>query len=373
MSSKLPLTDAFRRDHTYCTYCPKLCRFSCPVSTAQSRETTTPWGKMTSLHHVADGNLPFTPEYAATWYACTGCMRCRTFCDHDNEVAKALGTGRAEAVRAGTAPKAAYAILDEHPARARRAEQAARGLFGDAACDARARVAFVPGCTASVVQPGQARDGFIATEALAEDDVAVVASGCCGLPLLEAGDPEGFVRAARGFVHRITASGCETAVFLDPGCLYALRRVLPDLAPGITDEDSARLEHLSEYAAARRSRLSAVAQEGPVRYQDPCRLGRGLGVYDAPRAVLEAILGRAPDEQHQRREAAECSGAGGQVPRTDPETARAIAEERMLDHRRAGGGQLVTACPGACHLLDEASGTNEVTSLASLLRRALGK
>src|SRR5689334_12487996 len=114
---RLPLVDSHAREHTYCAYCPKLCRFSCPVSTVQARETTTPWGKMSSLHHIAGDALPMTAEHAAPFWACTGCMRCRTFCAHENDVAATLDAGRAEAVRAGVAPRAAYETIERHPDR----------------------------------------------------------------------------------------------------------------------------------------------------------------------------------------------------------------------------------------------------------------
>src|SRR5690606_12695360 len=128
--SRLPLVDPHEREHAYCAYCPKLCRFSCPVSTVQGRETTTPWGKMTSLHYVAEGSLPLDDAYAATWWACTGCMRCRTFCDHGNEVARTLAAGRAEAVAHGVAPAAAYDIIQAHGERERNARDAAEARFG---------------------------------------------------------------------------------------------------------------------------------------------------------------------------------------------------------------------------------------------------
>ena len=57
--------------------------------------------------------------------------------------------------------------------------------------------------------------------------------------------------------------------------------------------------------AARNLESLAPATEGmgrgPVRWHDPCQLGRGLGVYDEPRAVLTRALGRPPEELSDRR------------------------------------------------------------------------
>ncbi|MFW6050010.1 MAG: (Fe-S)-binding protein [Myxococcota bacterium] len=365
MPSRLPLVDPHAREHTYCAYCPKLCRFSCPVSTVQGRETTTPWGKMTSLHHVAEGALPMDRSHAATWWACTGCMRCRTFCDHGNEVAATLAAGRAEAVRSGAAPGPAYDVIDRHPERQERAARAARALFGDDALERSASTAFVPGCTACVLTPEAAANGLEATRALSDGPVRVEADMCCGLPLLEAGDRDGFQQAARRFLERL--QGADRVVFQDPGCLHALRLVAPRM--GIESERP--LVHLMELAAERLSRLRPVEVTGPVRWHDPCRLGRGLGVYDAPRAVLARMLGAPPHEFPQHRERAECSGAGGQLPRTDPHTAHAIAEERLDAHRQHGGGTVVTGCPASGRALRAAAGEDtEVVDAATLLARS---
>lgn len=374
MPSRLPLVDAHEKEHTYCTFCPKLCRHACPVAVAEGRETTTPWGKMAALHHVAEGNLEHSDEVAATWWACTGCMRCKTFCDHDNEVATALNAGRAEALSQGTAPRSARKLRESHRAREARARDAADAIFGasaDGEPGKAQKTGYAPGCTACVTAPEDARAAFTVVEALTGEAPAVLGGRCCGLPLLDAGDPEGFLRSARAFI----ADAPNRVVFLDPGCLHALRVLAPSLDPTFpTEADGApSLLHLSELAADALDSLAVLTEgelpEGPVRYHDPCRLGRGLGVYDAPRAVLGRILGRPPEELHQNREHSECSGAGGQLPRTSKETAQAIAEERRADHDLAGGGVIVSPCPSSRRAFEKGGSTT--SSFARLLAAAV--
>jgi Fe-S oxidoreductase len=118
---------------------------------------------------------------------------------------------------------------------------------------------------------------------------------------------------------------------------------------------------------------SASASAGPVesrpiRYHDPCLLGRGLGVYDAPRAVLTRALGRAPEEFDARRERGHCSGAGGLLPATMPDAARAITRARVDEHAAEGGGSIVTAC--ASSLLAFRRKT-EASDLVSVLARSV--
>jgi len=355
-----------RRAHTYCAFCPKLCRFACPVATEEASETTTPWAKMTSLHHVAEGNLPLNEAHAASFYACTGCLRCRTFCDHDTEVAAALGAGRAEAVAHGVAPAAAFEVIETFAAECEHARASASQLFGHAR--SQATVGYVPGSAALRHMPAEARAGYEIVEVLTDASPRVVAEDP-GFDLLEAGDETGFRAACLHFFAAL--AGLERVVFLDPDALYAARHVAPQLGLEIPTE----LLHLSEFADGHLTRFSVLpecAQTGHHRYLDPCKLGRGLGIYDAPRRVLARVLGGAPQEPYATREQAECSGAGGLLPQTRPDTAAAIARARIEDHTRAEGGMLISACPNAQRALAAAGGA-DVRGFASLLRDSLAR
>lgn len=334
MTVRLPLVAPYAKEHTYCAYCPKLCRHTCPVSTVEGRETTTPWGKMSALHHVALGEIPFTEDHAAPWYACTGCGRCQSNCRHDNDVAGALSRGRAEALRQGHAPPAAQAIVASAQRRAEKLKRASRALVSGTSS-----TAVVPGCTSVVTNRALAESAVELAKRIDGQSPRVVADTCCGLPLLEAGDRDGFLKQASRFVARFESA--KYAVVDDPGCLEVLRTILPTF---VKSTSAIRFEHTSEYAARHLDRFAAPPEPYRVRYHDSCRLGRKLGIYDAPRRVLAHVTGEQVLEMPHHGEGAECSGAGGQLPRTMPATANAIAEERRADHERVGGGVLVTAC-----------------------------
>jgi Fe-S oxidoreductase len=91
---------AVARQLDYCTFCPKMCRHACPVSTASGRETHIPQAKMDRLNQIRLGRSPWTPETTDPLWACTGCRHCTMYCDH--EPARAVA-GRAEAVQRGAA------------------------------------------------------------------------------------------------------------------------------------------------------------------------------------------------------------------------------------------------------------------------------
>src|SRR5205823_244399 len=99
-----PMTPAaLRRAQELCEFCPKMCRFACPVSEATGREALTPWGKVSLA--VLVGREPDAAA-ALAFAGCTGCHRCAVYCAHDNDVPSILYAARATAVRAGVAPQA---------------------------------------------------------------------------------------------------------------------------------------------------------------------------------------------------------------------------------------------------------------------------
>ena len=105
-----------------------------------------------------------------------------------------------------------------------------------------------------------------------------------------------------------------------------------------------------------------------VRWHDPCQLGRGLGKFEEPRAVLDRVAPGTVGFQRERA-SGECSGGGGLLPLTMPETSRAIADQRIAEHRGAGGGVLVTHCASSLHRFRSAG--EAAMDLTSLVARAL--
>lgn len=341
---RLPLLaqheDALQR----CGYCPKLCRATCPVSETEGRESVTPWGKMSAAWFMDRGNVPIDRPYASLAWACTGCHACTERCDHANRPAKVLGDARADLFARGAAPVAAHALAARFDALEAESDAAA------AAIDARrgacaGGAAVLVGCAYLRDAPDVAADALAATEVLlggaaARRVAAHAVAGCCGLPLLHAGDRNGFERAARRLAARVR--NASDFVVVDPGCA---RTLLVEYASiGIEVKQPKLFADLAAVGVSRMRVAPAAASSAPPRWHDPCQLGRGLGRYDGPRAVLERVFGAAPSEFARSREGADCSGAGGMLPLTRPETSAAIAEDRIAEHRRLGGGTLVTGC-----------------------------
>lgn len=380
---QLPLLEPHRASLEKCVYCPKLSRAACPVSSVEANETVTPWGKMSMAYFAGRGDVPIDAEHAAPAWACSGCFACRERCDHKNEVATVLTDARADLFAKGAAPEAAQEVVRRWPERARDLARAVADLEGSPALEGSvkqegsARAAPVThvliGCGYVRHSPDVARDALRAVAALVGGPVRPVRS-CCGLPLLHAGDRTGFQAAARRLAAEV--AGARRLVAVDPGCARALLVEYARVHVELREPDGSAMqapELFVDLAFAARDRLKPAGHEsdGPsrFRYHDPCQLGRGLGRYDEPRAVLSRALGIPPGELPRNRAHAECSGAGGLLPATRPATSRTIADERIAEHRALGGGTLITGCGQSLHRFRTRGEAAE--DLVSIVARAL--
>lgn len=363
--TRLPMLEAHRGSLERCVFCPKLCRSSCPVSNVEPRETLTPWGKMSLAYFAAHGDVPAEAAYAKPAWACTGCQACRGACAHGNDVTKTLLTARSSLVKAGDAPPGARRTVERFAAHEEATRQAVRELRSLPGARANASQGLLVGCTYARGAPAEARDAIDATSTLLGEPVAPV-EACCGLPLLLAGDAEGFRRQAQTVAREV--AHLKRLLVVDAGCAQALRVRYPEAGVKIAPP----VELVVERAGEELGSLRRVADVGadPVRYHDPCQLGRGLGIYDAPRAILGRALGRPVDEFAAARESGGCSGAGGLLPATYPEVARGMAVARSREHTREGGGRIVTACASSLLTLRRHAGV-PVDDLMTWLVRAL--
>jgi Fe-S oxidoreductase len=286
-------------------------------------------------------------------------------CDHRNDVATTLYEARAAIMSNGHGPAGALRVVksfDKHAERTR-AAVAKLGVHGAVRRDAPATL--LTGCTYARATPREANDAIVAVSRLIGEPISL-AENCCGLPLLMAGAQEAFKAQCARLATEL--QGKRRLVVLDPGCAVALKVHYPKL--GI--ELAAEVELFVELAAAHVSELRPGGHlpDERVRYHDPCQLGRGLGIYDAPRAILTRLLGRPPDEFDYRREKAACSGAGGLLPATMPAVAERIARTRVAEHEEGGGGRIVTACASSL-LSFRASATEPVDDIATWVARSL--
>ncbi len=382
----LPLAP-YERTIGDCAFCPKMCRFACPVAEAEASEAATPAWKGALIRLWAEGRLPLAGAVAEAAYKCTDCLLQRTFCAHGHETPAAYAAVRARAVAEGAAPERARTFVERvrrlgNPFEAALDRKLAGALPPGTPlleAGARADLVFFPGCAAVARAPDAARDAaavLARVESLARArpegrvPCSAAGAGCCGLPLFAAGDLEGF----RAFAERLAPalSRAREIAVLDPGCAYAIDVLWREHA-GI--ELPARVVTLAERLAARLDHVRAAIvrpARGAFAYHDPCFLGRRRGVYEAPRALLALALGgRPPVELPSAREAAWCSGAGGPYAKLWPDRAARIRARRIAEFRETGAASLATACPSCVRAFRKDLLPGAVKDIASVLAEAM--
>ncbi|MBP9113567.1 MAG: (Fe-S)-binding protein [Polyangiaceae bacterium] len=329
-----------------CAYCPKLCRGACPVSEASPNESLTPWGKMSGQYFLARGDTS-DASVTANAFACTGCFGCREQCDHRNDVAGTLLDARAGAFAKELSPPSVMRVVAKFEENERVIRAFAESMNRSVGTASGKRVALVVTASAIKHSPRAIEVGVKLLRRRYQTTVLPVSSG---VSLYYAGAREVLDEHLLTFAKEMGA--IDEAVFLEPGCAYLHARVLA--APPKEQETKAnpswKSRSIVEYAFEELRNLRAIENAPRVRYHDACQLGRGLGLYAEPRAVLTKLSGAAPLEFPRHHEHARCSGAGGLLPITFPEVSREMASRRLaeplefLDEEKA---TVITACPSS--------------------------
>lgn len=348
---------AVAADALHGSYCPKMCTYACPVTSATGRDDAVPWSFHRTVSDLAVGRLPVVPEVAARLTACTGCLACRVPCVFDQDVPAQVRAGRAALVDAGAAPPvvttAVAAVADG------RTPAGAAPLSAPTSDDDPTTL-VVPGCR----DTAPSLDATVAVLRAAGERVAVeVPRGCCGALLVDLGAVDAGVAARTDLGVRVADHTVDTLeagldredavtiVATDPHCLPALR------AAGLTATDLA--SHLD--VALTDGRLGLDDAPWTASWHDPCVLARGEGVTAAPRRVLAAAGAELLEAEHHGTRTS-CSGGGLGLDLLDPGAAAATADARAAELDRA---PVVTGCARAADRLRSAG--LEVTDLASAL------
>jgi len=199
---------------------------------------------------------------------------------------------------------------------------------------------------------------------------------CCGHDLLWEGDVEHFRKLAALNATLLRQTGARRIITTCPECAYTLK---VDYRAFVGDLDMEVL-HFSQFLAQKleAGELTLGGLGGRVTYQDPCRLGRYLGVYDEPRWVM-AALGLELAEMEDHRGRALCCGTSAWT--HCGATAKSIQVDRLRQARATGAEMLVTACAKCqihfrCAMDDTHLGDElriEVRDLTTLVAEALDR
>jgi Fe-S oxidoreductase len=197
---------------------------------------------------------------------------------------------------------------------------------------------------------------------------------CCGHDLLWTGDLDNFKKLAAYNINEIKKAGAKKVVFSCPEGYRTFKLDYPKYFN--VDFD---VQHITELIsdAITEGKLTFKEIAKTVTFQDACRLGRHLGVYDQPRNALNAIPKLQLIEMPHTRNRAMCCGVSAWM--NCSTYAKSIQLTRLREAKNTGADLFVQTCPKCeihfnCAMNDERTAEDtkiETIQLVTLIADAL--
>ena len=193
---------------------------------------------------------------------------------------------------------------------------------------------------------------------------------CCGHDLIWTGDEKSFDKLRQINIASFKKAGIKTIITSCGECNYTLKNLYSQ-----TDEHYPfEVMHISEYLHKNGFSSHRVLDK-IATYQDPCRLGRFMGVYDAPRELLGSILELR--EMSHFRTGAWCCGNSAWL--HCDRFSKQMQVERLKEAKQTQSDLIVTACPKCqVHLTCAMNDVNlmhelsmEIRDISSLLAESM--
>ena len=289
-----------------CSRCG-ICLDACQLSGAAIRDSQSVYIlKKIRNHNLTDQEL----------FKCALCGRCEQACPVDIDLNDLRITQRIESTRQYNS---SYDYLRKRTLR-------------------KARVIYFAGCmthlTPSIKKSMLAVLGYAGIDYLFMDEEM---APCCGRPLLLVGQYEAARKLIENNQQMILSSGAEQLVVSCPICYKVFNEDYS--LPGI--EVKHHSEYLLELVSA--GLIPASRSKNKIIYHDPCELGRGSGIYDAPREMLSNFV-YLINIREQRENSLCCGGSLANIKITMKER-DSIRDNVLAEYFRYNPDYLVTACP----------------------------
>jgi heterodisulfide reductase subunit D len=168
---------------------------------------------------------------------------------------------------------------------------------------------------------------------------------CTGDPARRAGNEFLFQMQAMQNIEVLNGYGVKKIVTACPHCFNTLKNEYPEL--GGNYEVIHHSEFLQQLINTGKVKLQGGGEfKGrKITFHDSCYLGRANDVYEAPRAVLEALDAELVEMKRCRTKGL-CCGAGGAQMFKEPEAGnKDINVERIEDALETGATTIAVACP----------------------------
>ena len=223
------------------------------------------------------------------------------------------------------------------------------------------RVGYFAGCMTSLT-PGTQRSMEQIFSTVGEEVWYADKEGgvCCGRPLMLSGETDAARKMVAYNTDLIRKHEITTLVTSCPICLRVFRESY--------HLDGIEILHHSEYIerVIAEGRLHLRLSSESYTYHDPCELGRGLGIYEAPRNVISAV-GDLREAEHNREHSLCCGSSLANTVINDNQQ-RTIAKRMSEKLTTTGCDTIVTSCP-LCNKAIARATTTKVEDIAEIIAK----
>jgi Fe-S oxidoreductase len=196
---------------------------------------------------------------------------------------------------------------------------------------------------------------------------------CTGDAARRSGNEYLFAQMAMENVEALNAIKPKLIVTTCPHCFHTLANEYPQFGGNYIVKH--HTVFIDELVRQGKLRLSPV-RDGAVTYHDPCYLGRHNGVYDQPRALIQAAGGQLTEPERSRNKGFCCGAGGGQFWKEEEKGIERVSTNRYRELKETGAKTLATGCPFCMRMMTEETAkeeepTVEVLDVAEITARSL--
>jgi Fe-S oxidoreductase len=174
---------------------------------------------------------------------------------------------------------------------------------------------------------------------------------CCGSEVRRLGEAGLFEMLVEENLELWDAYQVKRVVTTSPHCFNALKRDYPGGRLDVVHYTELLSQLLVDGQLAFNGRLNKT-----VTYHDPCYLGKHNQIFEAPRAILQAIPGLEFVEMDRNRERSLCcEGGGGRMWLEGTNIEERLAHQRIQEALDCGAEVIATACPFCVLTLEDAA------------------
>lgn len=321
----------------------------CPMYWHEPSFTFSGGGYLFITSALHDNKIDFNQSITDFAFSCTGCMACDSNCNiirfHEPyvDILDIIRLLRIEAVKRGFVPEGVAKKIYDEVKKTGDYGQASRLKLPDQISSDKADTVFFAECSHTRTQKDISEAAIRLLEKIGSPVSQFTERGCCGSTLYDFGFWEHLEPLVKAHWEKMKGIKDKTFVFINPHCQEFIVKRYPEILPDYTSINNQHISQLLADAFKKGKLKSKRTDKVKVSYHDPCYLGRGLKIYDAPREVLASLDGVELVEMVRNRENSFCCGAralGNYVPNLSEDTAR----ERIREFETTGADLLITAC-----------------------------